>query len=58
MRNEWNSLNNFTDYQLSRHEQVHIEAGGFWEIVGIICGVLMVVAIIYVLGGAAVLLAL
>jgi hypothetical protein len=58
MRNEWNSLNNFTNYELSLHEQMHIEAGGFWEIVGIICGVLTVVAIIYVLGGAAVLLAL
>ena len=58
MKNDWNNLNKFTDYELSWQEQMHIEAGGFWEILGIVCGVLTVVAIIYAIGGVAVLLAI
>jgi hypothetical protein len=58
MKNDWITLDNFSNYELSWHEQMHMEAGGFWEIVGIICGVLTVVAMIYLIGGAAVILAL
>ena len=58
MKNEWITLDNFSNYELSWHEQMHIEAGGFWEVVGIICGVLAVVVIVYLVGGAAVILAL
>jgi hypothetical protein len=58
MRNDWITLDNFSNYELSWHEQMHMEAGGFWEIVGIICGVLTVVAMVYLIGGAAVILAL
>ena len=58
MRNDWITLDNFNNYELSWHEQMHMEAGGFWEIVGIICGVLTVVAMVYLIGGAAVILAL
>lgn len=58
MKNNWITLDNFSNYELSWHEQMHIEAGGFWEVVGLICGVLAVVAIVYLIGGAAVILAL
>jgi hypothetical protein len=58
MKNDWITLDNFSNYELSWHEQMHMEAGGFWEIVGIICGVLTVVAMVYLIGGAAVILAL
>ncbi len=58
MKNEWITLQNFNAYELSWQEQMHLEAGGFWEVFGIVCGVLAVVAIIYLVGGAAVLLAL
>ncbi len=58
MKNESNTLQNFNVYELSWQEQMHLEAGGFWEIFGIVCGVLAVVAIIYLIGGAAVLIAL
>ncbi len=58
MKNNWITLDNFSNYELSWHEQMHMEAGGFWEIVGIICGVLTVVAMVYLIGGAAVILAL
>jgi hypothetical protein len=58
MKNDWITLDNFSNYELSWHEQMHVEAGGFWEIVGIICGVLTVVAMVYLIGGAAVILAL
>ncbi len=58
MKNDWITLDNFSNYELNWHEQMHMEAGGFWEIVGIICGVLTVVAMVYLIGGAAVILAL
>ncbi len=58
MKNDWITLDNFSNFELSWHEQMHMEAGGFWEIVGIICGVLTVVAMVYLIGGAAVILAL
>ncbi len=58
MKNDWITLDNFSNYELSWHEQMHMEAGGFWEIVGIICGVLTVVTMVYLIGGAAVILAL
>lgn len=58
MKNDWSTWDNFTINELSWQEQMHIEAGGFWETLGIVCGVLAVAAIIYFVGGLAVLLAL
>ncbi len=58
MKNEWITLENFTINELSWQDQMHMEAGGFWETFGIVCGVLTVAAIIYFVGGLAVILAL
>jgi hypothetical protein len=38
MKKEWIDLNNFSGYELTVHELMHIDAGGFWKTLGTICG--------------------
>ncbi len=50
MENQRITWEDYQGAELSLFEQMHIDAGGFWEVFGIVCGVLTVVAIVYVTG--------
>ncbi len=56
MENQRITWDDYQGAELSLFEQMHIDAGGFWEVFGIVCGVLTVVAIVYVAGALGLLL--
>ena len=50
MENQRITWDDYKDLELSPFDQMHMDAGGFWEVFGIVCGVLTVVALVYITG--------
>lgn len=50
MENQRITWDDYKDLELSLFDQMHMDAGGFWEVFGIVCGVLTVVALVYITG--------
>lgn len=56
MENQRITWNDYNEIELSLFDQMHLDAGGFWEVFGIVCGVLTVIALVYISGAIGLLL--
>jgi hypothetical protein len=50
MENQRITWDDYNGLELNLFDQMHMDAGGFWEVFGIVCGVLTVVALVYITG--------
>jgi len=56
MENQRITWDDYNEIELSLFDQMHLDAGGFWEVFGIVCGVLTVIALVYISGAIGLLL--
>ena len=56
MENKRITWDDYQELELSLFDQMHMDAGGFWEVFGIVCGVLTVIGLVYISGAISLLL--
>ena len=56
MKNKRITWDDYQELELSLFDQMHMDAGGFWEVFGIVCGVLTVIGLVYISGAISLLL--
>jgi hypothetical protein len=56
MKNKRITWDDYQELELSFFDQMHMDAGGFWEVFGIVCGVLTVIGLVYISGAISLLL--
>jgi len=56
MKNKRITWDDYQELELSLFDQMHLDAGGFWEVFGIVCGVLTVIGLVYISGAISLLL--
>ena len=56
MENKRITWDDYQELELSFFDKMHLDAGGFWEVFGIVCGVLTVIGLVYISGAISLLL--